>query len=129
MASEILPTARAGSVYRQPGPPLPDRPEGPVPALTLTLGEPAHSSCRVESARRRGSHRERNQHRGVRTTVAPFAEGTSPVRRTRGAGARARRSGERLPLLRHGPARPGTLGRDDAPLAVAARDGQGAARV
>src|SRR5215475_9634168 len=38
-------------------------------ALTLTLGEPPHSPCRAESARKRGSQRERNQHRRVRTTV------------------------------------------------------------
>src|SRR5271165_3738990 len=89
-------------------------------ALTLTLGEPAHSSCRVGSARRRGSQRERDQHRGVRTAVPPVAEGTAPVRRTRGAGAFARRSGVWLSLLRHSPARPGTPGRDDARVAVAA---------
>src|SRR6266851_2804833 len=64
--------------------------------LTLTLGEPADSSCRVEPARRRGSQRERNQHRRVRTTVPPFTEGAPPLRRTRRAGARARRSGKRL---------------------------------
>src|SRR6202041_3202111 len=75
--------------------------------LTLTLGEPAHSPCRVGSARRRGSQRGRDQHRGVRTADAPVAEGTAPLRRARGAGAFARRSGVRLSLLRPGPARTG----------------------
>src|ERR1700691_5170583 len=89
-------------------------------ALTLTLGEPALSPCRVGSARRRGSQRERDQHRGVRTTVPPFAEGTPPLRQARGAGAFARRSCVWLSLLRHSPARPGTPGRDDARVAVAA---------
>src|SRR6516162_5947363 len=74
-------------------------------ALTLTLGEPAHSFCRAGSARRRGSQRGRDQHRRVRTTVAPFTEGAPPLRRTRSAGAFARRSGVWLSLLRHGPAR------------------------
>src|SRR5258707_9432941 len=98
-------------------------------ALTLTLGEPAHSLCRAGPARRRGSQRERNQHRRVRTTVPPFAEGTAPLRRARGAGARARRPGKRLSLLRHGPAGGGTPCRDAAPVAVAARGDQGVARV
>src|SRR5690348_2241951 len=52
--------------------------------LTLTLGEPAHSSCRAGPARRRGSQRERDQHRRVLTTVPPFTEGTAPLRQTRG---------------------------------------------
>src|ERR1700677_1168023 len=98
-------------------------------ALTLTLGEPAHSPCRVGSARRRGSQRERDQHRGVRTAVPPVTEGTAPLRRTRGTGALARRSGVWLSLLRPGPARAGAPGRDAAPVAVAAGGGQGAARV
>src|SRR5580658_10757214 len=98
-------------------------------ALTLTLGEPAHSPCRVGSARRRGSQRERDQHRGVRTAVPPVPEGTAPLRRTRAAGAFARRSGVWLSLLRHSPAGGGTPGRDAAPVAVAALGGQGAARV
>jgi alpha-1,2-mannosyltransferase len=98
-------------------------------ALTLTLGEATHSPCRVEPARRRGSQRERNQHRRVRTTVPPFTEGTPPLRRARSAGAFARRSSVWLSLLRHSPARRGTPGRDAAPVAVAARGGQGAARV
>src|SRR5579864_5738349 len=114
------------------GPRRPPRTPAPwygLTALTLTLGEPAHSSCRAGPARRRGSQRERDQHRGVRTTVPPFAEGTSPLRRARGAGAFARRSGVWLSLLQHSPARGGTPGRDATPVAVAARGGQGAARV
>src|ERR1700751_2540354 len=95
-------------------------------ALTLTLGEPAHSSCRAGSARRRGSQRERDQHRRVLTTVPPFTEGTAPLRQTRGACAFARRPGKRLPLLRHGPARRCALCRDDAPVAVAAQGGEAA---
>src|SRR3984885_9768410 len=97
--------------------------------LTLTLGETAHSSCRVEPARRRGRKRGRDQHRRVRTAVPPVTEGTPPLRRTRSAGACARRSRVWLSLLRHGPARPGAPGRDAAPVAVAARGGQGAARM
>jgi len=37
--------------------------------------------------------RWKKQHRRVRPAVPPFAEGTPPLRRTRGAGAFARRPG------------------------------------
>jgi hypothetical protein len=70
----------------------------PPAALTLTLGEPAHSSCRAGPARRRGSQRGRNQYRRVRPAVPPVTEGAPPLRRTRGTGAFARRPESNWPL-------------------------------